>query len=465
MTVDGIIVIDAEGRIEAFNRGAQDLFGYHEDEVMGRNVSMLMPSPYHEQHDAYLRRYIETGEARIIGIGREVTGRRRDGTVFPVRLSVGEMRIGGQRKFTAMLRDLSKRVHLEDALGASEARWRAIVDSAVDGIIVIDAYGRIEAFNRAAERLFGYAIDEVIGRNVDMLMPSPYHEEHDSYLSRYLATGRAKIIGIGREVQGRRKDGSTFPLHLSVGEIMLQGERKFTGILHDLTSRVQMEGQLREQEALAKLGEMAAVIAHEVKNPLAGSRGAIQVFGGRMMQQGTNTQILTEIVARIDALDQMMKDLLLFARPPKPKRTPIDLVPLVKTTVNLLSTDPALRDVDIYIEGTAPPVSADADMLRVVFQNLLINGAHAMQGKGRIRVAVEPVDTTCEIAFVDGGPGIPPEIREKIFTPFFTTKSRGSGLGLPTVKRFVEAHDGQIAIDCPPAGGTAVVIRLPMSTA
>jgi two-component system sensor kinase FixL len=465
MTVDGIIVIDAEGRIEAFNRGAQDLFGYHEDEVMGRNVSMLMPSPYHEQHDAYLRRYIETGEARIIGIGREVTGRRRDGTVFPVRLSVGEMRIGGQRKFTAMLRDLSKRVHLEDALGASEARWRAIVDSAVDGIIVIDAYGRIEAFNRAAERLFGYAIDEVIGRNVDMLMPSPYHEEHDSYLSRYLATGRAKIIGIGREVQGRRKDGSTFPLHLSVGEIMLQGERKFTGILHDLTSRVQMEGQLREQEALAKLGEMAAVIAHEVKNPLAGIRGAIQVFGGRMMQQGTNTQILTEIVARIDALDQMMKDLLLFARPPKPKRTPIDLVPLVKTTVNLLSTDPALRDVDIYIEGTAPPVSADADMLRVVFQNLLINGAHAMQGKGRIRVAVEPVDTTCEIAFVDGGPGIPPEIREKIFTPFFTTKSRGSGLGLPTVKRFVEAHDGQIAIDCPPAGGTAVVIRLPMSTA
>jgi two-component system sensor kinase FixL len=465
MAVDGIIVIDAEGRIEAFNRGAQDLFGYHEDEVMGRNVSMLMPSPYHEQHDAYLRRYIETGEARIIGIGREVTGRRRDGTVFPVRLSVGEMRIGGQRKFTAMLRDLSKRVHLEDALGASEARWRAIVDSAVDGIIVIDAYGRIEAFNRAAERLFGYAIDEVIGRNVDMLMPSPYHEEHDSYLSRYLATGRAKIIGIGREVQGRRKDGSTFPLHLSVGEIMLQGERKFTGILHDLTSRVQMEGQLREQEALAKLGEMAAVIAHEVKNPLAGIRGAIQVFGGRMMQQGTNTQILTEIVARIDALDQMMKDLLLFARPPKPKRTPIDLVPLVKTTVNLLSTDPALRDVDIYIEGTAPPVSADADMLRVVFQNLLINGAHAMQGKGRIRVAVEPVDTTCEIAFVDGGPGIPPEIREKIFTPFFTTKSRGSGLGLPTVKRFVEAHDGQIAIDCPPAGGTAVVIRLPMSTA
>jgi two-component system sensor kinase FixL len=462
MTVDGIIVIDAKGRIEAFNRGAQDLFGYPEDEVLGRNVSILMPSPYHEQHDSYLERYLSTGEARIIGTGREVSGRRRDGTVFPMQLAVREMRIGGERKFTGMLRDLTKRVHLEDALGASEARWRAIIDSAADGIVVIDAHGRVEAFNHAAERLFGYTIDEVLGRNVDMLMPSPYREEHDWYLSRYLATGRAKIIGMGREVQGRRKDGTTFPLHLSVGEITIQGERKFTGILHDLTSRVQMEGRLREQEALAKLGEMAAVIAHEVKNPLAGIRGAIQVFGGRMLQERTSAQIVTEIVARIDALDRMMKDLLLFARPPKPKRTPVDLVPLVQTTASLLSEDPVLREVEIAIEGTAPPVSADADMLRVVFQNLLINGAHAMQGKGCIRVAVEPVDTACQIAFVDGGPGIPQDIREKVFTPFFTTKSRGSGLGLPTVKRFVEAHNGHIAIDCPPAGGTIVRIRLPM---
>jgi two-component system sensor kinase FixL len=385
--------------------------------------------------------------------------------VFPVELSVGEMRIGGERKFTGMLRDLTPRVHLEDALGASEARWRAIVDSAVDGIIVIDAHGRIEAFNHAAERLFGYAPGEVLGRNVNMLMPSPYREEHDSYLSRYLATGRARIIGGGREVQGLRKDGTTFPLHLSVGEITIQGERKFTGILHDLTSRVQIEARLREQEALAKLGEMAAVIAHEVKNPLAGIRGAIQVFGGRMMQEGINAQILTEIVARSDALDRMMKDLLLFARPPKPKRTPVDLVPLVHTTARLLGEDPALRDVDVAIEGTAPPVSADGDMLRVVFQNLLINSAHAMQGKGRIRVVVEPIDSTCQIAFIDGGPGIPLEIREKIFTPFFTTKARGSGLGLPTVKRFVEAHDGQISIDCPPAGGTTIVIRLPTAPA
>jgi PAS domain S-box-containing protein len=463
-TVDGIIVIDAEGSIEAFNRGAERLFGYPESEVLGRNVSMLMPSPYHEEHDRYLRRYLATGDARVIGKGREVTGRRRDGTVFPLRLSVGEMRIGGQRKFTGMLHDLTERVRLEGQLGSSEARWKAIIDSAVDGIIVIDAHGRVEAFNPAAERLFGYSAEDVLGCNVDMLMPSPYRDEHDTYLARYLATGRARIIGLGREVQGLRKDGTTFPLHLSVGQITVQGERKFTGILHDLTGRVQMEGQLREQAALAKLGEMAAMIAHEVKNPLAGIRGAIQVFGSQMTDGGTKTQVLREIVSRIDALDQMMKDLLLFARPPKPRRSPTDLLPLVTTTVALLTQDPALKEVDVEVEGSAPTVSADPDMLRIVFQNLLINGAHAMHGKGRIHIAVGTVDTSCQIAFIDSGPGIPTEIRERIFTPFFTTKSRGSGLGLPTAKRLIEAHNGQIAIDCPPAGGTAVIVRLPIGT-
>jgi PAS domain S-box-containing protein len=461
-TVDGIVVIDAQGSIEAFNRGAQLLFGYPEAEVLGRNVSILMTSPQREEHDSYLERYLRTGEARIIGIGREVTGRRRDGTLFPVQLSVREMQIAGERKFTGILHDLSKRAILEGALGASEARWRAIVDSAVDGIVVIDAHGRVEGFNPAAERLFSYAAAEVLGQNLDTLLPSPCREEHDTYLARYIATGRAKVIGAGREVQGRRKDGSTFPLHLSVGAFTIQGERKFTGILHDLSQRVELEGQLREQAALAKLGEMAAVIAHEVKNPLAGIRGAVQVLGKRAAADSTTRQVLQEIVSRIDSLDQMIKDLLLFARPPSPRRTPIEVVPLVSATATLLQQDPALREVDIEVEGAAPPVSADPDMLRIVFQNLLINGAHAMQGKGKIRVAVSAADSACQITFVDRGPGIPPEIRQKIFTPFFTTKARGSGLGLPTAKRLIDAHNGDITVECPPSGGTSVLIRLPL---
>jgi len=462
-SIDGIIVIDARGRIESFNPGAERLFGYPEAEVTGRNVSLLMPSPHHEEHDGYLQRYLTTGEAKIIGLGREVTGRRRDGSLFPVHLAVSEMAIGGERKFTGMLRDLTRRMNLEGQLGASEARWQAIIDSAVDGIVVIDAHGRVESFNPAAEQMFGYQAGEVLGHNVDMLMPSPYREEHDTYLSRYLATGRAKIIGVGREVQGRRKDGSTFPLHLSVGQITIGGERRFTGILHDLSSRVALEGQLREQAALAKLGEMAAVVAHEVKNPLAGIRGVMQVLEQRMAHDTSSTQVLKDIVSRIDSLDQMMKDLLLFARPPKPRRARTDVAPLVAITARLLSEDPAWREVDVVVDGAVSPLQADPEMLKIVFQNLLINGAHAMQGKGRIHVAIDEVNTMCQIAFSDAGPGIPDDVREKVFTPFFTTKSRGSGLGLSTAKRFVEAHNGQIAIDCPPNGGTTVVIRIPMN--
>jgi signal transduction histidine kinase len=268
------------------------------------------------------------------------------------------------------------------------------------------------------------------------------------------------VIGIGRDVQGRRKDGSTFPLHLSVGR-----SRSAANIAspasHDLSSRVVLEGQMREQAALAKLGEMAAVVAHEVKNPLAGIRGVMQVFEQRLAHDTTSTQVLKDIVARIDSLDQMMKDLLLFARPPKPRRALTDVGPLVATTARLLGEDPAWREVDVVVDGAVPPMQVDPEMLKIVFQNLLINGAHAMQGKGRIHVAIDEVNTMCQIAFSDAGPGIPDDVREKVFTPFFTTKSRGSGLGLPTARRFVEAHNGQIAIDCPPNGAT-VVIELPM---
>src|SRR5262245_20749971 len=220
----------------------------------------------------------------------------------------------------------------ERGLTDSEAMLRSIVDSAVDGIIVIDAHGRIERFNRAAERLFGHSSEEVIGKNVNLLMPEPYASEHDGYISRYLKTGEQRIIGIGREVTGRRKDGTTFPVHLSVGEMLIAGERKFTGILHDLTARVRIEEQLREQAALVRLGEMAAVIAHEVKNPRAAVRGAIQVIGKRLPADGRDASVVGEIIGRIDGLNQLVKDLLLFARPPQPRPVPVDVRGVVDAT-------------------------------------------------------------------------------------------------------------------------------------
>lgn len=461
--VDGIVVIDDRGRIESFNPAAERLFGYREAEVVGRNVKMLMPSPYHDEHDGYLSRYVETQVKKIIGIGREVTGLRGDGSTFPLHLSVGEMAVAGERRFTGILHDLSDRVRLEERLRASEARWRAVVESAVDAIVVIDASGHIEAFNPAAERLFGYGEQDVVGRNVNILMPGPYHEEHDGYLARYLATGIHKIIGLGREVTGRRQDGTTFPLHLSVGETLLAGERKFTGILHDLSARVAIETQLREQTALARLGEMAAVIAHEVKNPLAAVRGAIEVIGGRLPAGSKDAGVVKEIVNRIDSLNELMKDLLLFARPPQPKPSLVDIRALVMSTAELLIEDPALKAVRVDIEGSGPPILADPGLLQIVFLNLLINGAHAMRGQGHIEVSVNISEGACHIAFVDSGPGIAPEILEKVFTPFFTTKSRGSGLGLSTARRLIEAHRGTIDVLCPPGGGTTVTVRLPVN--
>jgi len=462
-TVDGIIVIDAHGIIEGFNAGAERLFGYPAADVIGQNVNLLMPPPVRGEHDDYLQRYLATGHASIIGKGRAVTGRRADGSTFALHLSIGEMMLDGERKFTGMLHDLSARQALEEQLRASEEKWRAIIDSAVDGIIVINARGEIESFNPAATRLFGYAESEVAGRKVNMLMPSPYHEEHDSYVARYLRTGEPRIIGLGREVTGLRKDRTTFPLHLSVGDITIEGERKFTGIVHDLTERVGLEERLRDQTALARLGEMAAMIAHEVKNPLAGIRGAIQIIGGRMPAGNPDTAMMKEIISRIDSLDAMMKDLLLFARPPKPKRLPTDIVPLLTATAGLLKQDESAKDVDVSIEGLAPLVPADGEMLKMVFHNLLINGAHAMHGHGRIRVRVSTEGSACSVAVSDQGPGIPNDIKDKLFIPFFTTKRRGTGLGLPTARRFIEAHEGRITIDSPPSGGTTVTVQLPLN--
>ena len=193
-------------------------------------------------------------------------------------------------------------------------------------------------------------------------------------------------------------------------------------------------------------------------------RGAIEVIGTRLPPESKDAAVVKEIVARIDALNSLMKDLLLFARPPRPRPTLVDVGTLITTTVELLSGDPTLEGIRVEVLGSAPPIMADAELLKIVFGNLLVNGAHAMQGLGLIRVSVTSVDAACHIAFSDRGPGIPPEIRDKIFTPFFTTKSRGTGLGLSTSRRLIEAHSGRIDVMRPSGGGTTVIVLLPAST-
>ena len=459
--VDGIIVINSKGLIKAFNPAAERLFGYRAEEVLDQNVKLIMPSPDREQHDRYLANYLQTRVPHIIGTGREARGRRKDGTTFPLHLSVGEMELDGEPAFTGILHDLSRRVEIEEALRQSEERLRSIVESAVDAIIVIDARGHIEAFNPSAERLFGYTVSEVVGRNVSVLMPSPDREQHDAYLRHYLDTGEQKIIGIGREVTAVKKDGTRFPVHLSVGEMVSEGKRSFTGILHDLSDRVALEQRLAEQKSLAKLGEMAAVVAHEVKNPIAGIRGALQVITSRMPADQRDRTVLLDIITRLDGLNRIVQDMLMFARPRALRQEPISLGSLLQETASLIERDPGMRNLEIGVSGTAD-ITGDREMLQVVFQNILMNAAQAMEGQGRIEATITDVGGRCRIAIADRGPGMPDEIQQKAFDAFFTTKHRGTGLGLPIARRIVEAHAGTIHIDVPPGGGTTISVDLPL---
>jgi signal transduction histidine kinase len=211
------------------------------------------------------------------------------------------------------------------------------------------------------------------------------------------------------------------------------------------------DGRLREQAALVQLGQMAAVVAHEVRNPLAGVRGAIQIIGRRMPPGWKDVAIIDEIVARIDSLDELMKDILLFARPPQMRPSLVDLVALVRETSLLVSRDPAAKDLHFEIAGSDLPIWVDPHLLQIVLLNLFLNAAQAMHGGGRIRIFVDVTARACRIVVADAGPGIPAEIRDRIFT----------GLGLATAKRLVEVHEGRISIDCPPEGGTVVTIALP----
>lgn len=234
--VDAIIVIDQRGLICFFSPSAETLFGYKAEECIGQNVHMLMPEPFHSEHDGYLKNYVrDKRPAKIIGIGRDVTGKRKDNSVFPRHLSVGEAKVNGKPYFVGICHDLSAYQASVKAHLNLQSVQDALLEAAVDGIISIDEWGVVQSFNRGAEQLFGYNKQEVIGNNVSMLMTKQHQDQHDSFIHNYKTTGKAKIIGIGRDVQAKRKDGTVFPMHLSVGESVTEQGRIFVGVCHDLS--------------------------------------------------------------------------------------------------------------------------------------------------------------------------------------------------------------------------------------
>jgi len=356
-------------------------------------------------------------------------------------------------------------------LSAREAHLRSILDAVPDATVVIDAQGIIQSFSAAAERLFGHKPSAVTGKNVSMLMPSPYREEHDRYISRYLTTGEKRIIGIDRVVTGQRKDGSTFPMKLEVGE-MDSGERRFfTGFIRDLTERQQAEHQLKELETelarlsrLTAMGEMASTLAHEINQPLSAISNYLQGCG-RLLESVDHPNVpkirdaLAETTKQTLRAGHIIRQLREFVARGETEKRPENLSKLVEEAS-------ALALVGAPEEGVRPRFSFESHtnsvlvekvQIQQVLLNLMRNAIEAMHDSGQkeLLVATKAVDgDMVEVSVADTGAGISEEIADRLFQPFVTTKPTGMGVGLSISKRIIEAHGGKLWVELNPGGGT-----------
>ncbi len=474
--VDAIITIDEHGIIDSVNPAAVRLFGYTTEEVVGRNVKMLMPSPYREEHDEYLSNYVTTGRKKIIGIGREVVGLRKDGSTFPMHLAVSELWLGPRRMFTGITRDITPLRSAMQRLQDSEARNRAILETAVDAIITIDEHGTIESVNPSAERLFGYPSADMVGRNVKMLMPSPYREEHDGYLHNYVTTGRKKIIGIGREVVGLRKDGTTFPMDLAVSEVRLEGRRLFTGIVRDVSERKAAEERLhyyaqelqeRNAELLRsnqELDDFAYIASHDLKEPLRGIHNyatfLLEDYAARLDEEGRGKlHTLTYLTQRMDAF---IDSLLEFSRVGRLdlaiQETDLDRV--LADVVDSLRIGLDERGVEVRIPRPLPTIRCDRVRVGEIFRNLVTNAMKYNDKPEKwVEVGFDDGGGPVVLYVRDNGIGIREKHQDAIFRIFKRLHARdkyggGTGAGLTIVKKIVERHGGRIWVESTPDVGT-----------
>jgi PAS domain S-box-containing protein len=327
-------------------------------------------------------------------------------------------------------------------------------------VATTDVKGRITFVNEKFVEISKYPREELLGQDHRIINSGYHSKDFIRDLWHTIANGR---IWRG-ELRNRAKDGAIYWVDTTIVPFLDERGKpyQYMAIRYDVTDRKRSEDRLREQAALARLGEMAAVVAHEVKNPLAAIKGALQVIGGRMPADGRDRAVIGDIVARVDSLNDIVQDLLVFARPREPQLTPVPLADLVENTAALMRKDPAHGSVVIAVSGSNPVVPLDIDQMRTVFLNLLLNAVQATGAGGRVHISIAADDLAATVAVADNGPGIAPDVRAKMFEPFFTTKHRGTGLGLPTARRVVDRHRGTVEVDCPPGGGTVVTVTLPM---
>ncbi len=476
---DAILTINHRGIIEGLNAAALRIFGYSESELLGQNVSILMPREEAQAHDGYLKRYLKTGEARIIGAGRELEGRRKDGRLFPLRLSVGETRFDGQRLFTGIVHDLTKENRIEAELDESTRRLRALFNQRLSLSILCSLDGRLLDANRAALDYVGAAREDVVGRP---LWETPWWT-HDARLQGELeqCLGRAASGEIVRfDATHRRGDG-----RLGVVDCSITPVRDADGELDvllvecvDITEKHELQSQLLQSQKMEAIGMLAGGIAHDFNNLLTSIRGSDEILLDHLEPEGRMARSARRIMLAVDRATELTSRLLGLSRRKVTQRGPLDVNHTLAEIRDLfLRTLP--EDVLLKTDLSSEPlqVKADEGQLGQVLMNLVVNARDAMPTGGSLvlstgrrqidaaRASALGVEAGAFVAIGvrDFGDGIAPELLERIFEPFFTTKEpgRGTGLGLAMSHLIVREHGGAIEIDSTPGVGTTFTVLLP----
>jgi len=475
-----VVVVDRHGRVVLFNHCCETASGFTAAEVAGRPIWECLVSPAEAAavRDAFAASLVGNAASRCAT--HWVT---KSGTLLPIEWST--IAVPGPEGTIVLLvaTGVIASDHDPSARRADdrEARLRAIVETVPDAIVTIDEWGKIESFSPAAERIFGWPAAEVVGRNVSVLMPEPYYSRHDGFVRHYVETGEKRIIGIGRTVAGRRRDGSVFPMQLSVGEISLGDRRLFVGFAHDITDRTRAEAKARELQSellhvdrMSAMGEMAASLAHELNQPLAAIMNYLQASRRLVLQSIEGEQaertagMLDKAAAQVERAGQTIKRLRDFLRKGETERAEEDVNRTVEEATMLALTGAPERGVHARIELHDAPLRAIIDRVQIqqVILNLVRNAIDAvLEGERReITVRVEPGERGQAVVMVaDTGSGLPPDIADRLFQPFVTSKADGMGIGLSISRSIVEAHGGRIWAEAAVGGGTVFRLTLPLT--
>ncbi len=470
-----IVSFTQDGVITSWNQAAERIFGYSAAEMVGQSYAILAP-PGSEDEMARNFARVQAGE-RIATY--ETQRRTKDGHIIAVALTLSPLRAADGRivEVSKIVSDISDAHRAVAELAEREAHLRSILDTVPEAMIVIDEKGTVQSFSAAAERLFGYTSAEVCGQNVKMLMPSPHHENHDAYLARYRATGERRIIGIGRVVAGRRKDGGTFPMELAVGEVA--GTRRlFTGFVRDLTERQQFERRLQELQAeishisrLSEMGQMAAALAHELNQPLTAAGNYLQAARRLLARKDEAsferaTAALDSVGAQVTRTVQIIRRLRDFVKKAVTTQQTEDMLKLIEeaSALALIGAKEHGVRVQFHVAPGSPSAVIDKIQIQQVLVNLLRNAVDAMETSPRRELTVDlggAEDGFLRVSVTDTGPGIAPEVAGRLFQPFVTTKPQGMGVGLSICRSIIESHGGRLWAEPNPAGGTVFRFTVP----